>query len=60
MDLVDKTEYERIFVEKPTIIDFHELEAKLVPLMDSTKTNDRDKIVEELRKIVPTFDNYVP
>ena len=24
MDLVDKTEYERIFVEKPTIIDFHE------------------------------------
>lgn len=60
MDLVDKTEYERIFVEKPTIIDFHELEAKLVPLMNSTKTNDRDKIVEELRKIVPTFDNYVP
>lgn len=60
MDLVDKTEYDRIFVEKPSIIDFHDLEEKLVPLMNSTKTNDRDQIVDELRKIVPTFDNYVP
>lgn len=59
-DLVDKTEYDRIFVEKPITIDFHELEEKLVPLMNSTKSNDRDQIVAELKKIVPTFDNYIP
>ncbi len=60
MDLVDSTEYDRIFIEKPITIDFHELEESLVPLMTSTRANDRDEIVKELKKIVPTFDNYIP
>ncbi|MDO5689567.1 MAG: nucleoside-diphosphate sugar epimerase/dehydratase [Tissierellia bacterium] len=59
-DLADRTDHERIYVEKPISLDFHELELSLVPLLESTKLHDRDAVIRELEKIVPTFDNYVP
>ncbi|MDO5718288.1 MAG: nucleoside-diphosphate sugar epimerase/dehydratase [Tissierellia bacterium] len=59
-DITDSTEYDRIYIEKPMDIDFNQLLKKLEPLKAATKLNNRDIIVQELEKIVPTFDNYIP
>lgn len=59
-NIVDKTKYDRIFIEKPEDLDFHKIEESLIPLLEATKLNNRDIIVKELEKIVPTFHNYVP
>lgn len=60
MDDVNNTAFERIFIEKPFDLDFDELMAKLEPLEKVAHQSQRQPIVEELMKIVPTFDNYVP
>ncbi|MFC4368792.1 polysaccharide biosynthesis protein [Citroniella saccharovorans] len=57
---VDKTSHDRIYVEKPSAIDFFELEKKLLPLKKVLEDDSREEIVEELEKIVPTFKNYIP
>lgn len=59
-DSVDSTSVERIYVEKPETIDFHELELKLIPLREAAMVNDRERVVYELEQIVPNFKNYVP
>lgn len=60
MDDVDNTSFERIYIEKPMDLDFDDLLEKLKPLEASAHQENRDLIVEELGKLVPSFHNYVP
>ena len=57
---ITRTDADRIYVEKPDHLDFHDLEQKLLPLYQAALGKDRDAIIRELENIVPTFQNYVP
>lgn len=60
MSQVDTTSFDRIYIEKPGDLDFDDLVKQLEPLEEAAHTRDRDRIVRELKKIVPVFENYVP
>lgn len=50
-----KTRHSKIFVGKPTFSDINEIEKDLKEFEEVLKTNNNQKIVETLKKIVPTF-----
>lgn len=54
-----KTENEKIFIGRQIKIDGDVFEKQLEDIIECSKSNNSDEVVERLRKIVPTFSHVV-
>lgn len=55
---LNQTSHQKIFVGRPTFVDFDSLMTKIGELGEVVDEDDREKIISKLEEIVPTYKRF--